>query len=610
MTLPEFDARLPKAFLAVSYAPGTERSHDGPGGDHRVLAAAAMLSGAPAWPRGPCTSIWLAGDVEHGSHERLTMLLARMPSGAALAKEIGGVIPNRAQGAPRIGAVVGRVLGKLTAPFAVVSGTEETGEVVAATDFLGYRHIYWYQGDRWAAVSTSSLALARCTGTEFDEEALAARCLLGFHIGDATPFAGVRKLGPGGICVLADGKVRLDRYDATSSLADGAEQRRPSDLAHDVADLLKRMGDEQIEQYPGLVLQLSGGLDSRVQLAAIPPGLRAGVQALTFTQRGSPDLPIARHLAATYKLDHQILSLDPIADFDPAVAHALVRRAAQRHDCTGDPSAQAVLDWAEGQLGTGPRIHGLGGETARGLYYPGQRQHETVRPELVNRLARWRLFTNEAIDPACVGPSRAKWWREITLAQLQKIFSDYNTDWLTATDNFYLWHRMARWSGPRLSVACVERILLGTMLHPEFIALTRACRPEYKRGSHFMAMVLRELDPALARIQLDSGYVPWELAETNLLARARSGTVTGRTVARKVYQRLSKTRRPDTGAQVVADRLLVHWRSQPGLLDELADVELIDHDWLAELLDGRRTANTATIGLLATLQVMKEAVTA
>jgi asparagine synthase (glutamine-hydrolysing) len=142
----------------------------------------------------------------------------------------------------------------------------------------------------------------------------------------------------------------------------------------------------------------------------------------------------------------------------------------------------------------------MGGEVARGFYYPGQRQQAAADRVLVDRLARWRLLTSEAVASGCLGPSLADWARERAFTRLREIITGYDCDWLTATDEFYLRERLARWAGLRLTVAGTEQTLLGSLLHPGFVAQARACPPEGKRGSRFMAMVLAELDPALARL--------------------------------------------------------------------------------------------------------------
>ena len=308
------------------------------------------------------------------------------------------------------------------------------------------------------------------------------------------------------------------------------------------------------------------------------------------------------------ELDHQEFSLDPISDLDPAVAYTMVRRAALRHDCSTDPVAQAVLDWSENQLGNNPRVHGAGGEFGRGFYYPGQWQHKTIGPALVNRLAKWRLFTNEPAETACMSQVGADWVREATLAQLRDVFYRYDRDWLSATGNFYLRERMVRWAGSRLSVASTERILLGSLMHPEFVALVHQCPPEYKRNSRFMAEVLHVLDPTLAGIPLDSRYVPNDLGSSDPGAQLRRYRITGLKVVDKARQRLLHSGRPGAGAQLLADRVLACWRSQPELLDGMTGLHLVDESWLSELLADQRGASAATIGFLASLQVMAEAI--
>lgn len=612
MALAEPPARLPQAFLAFSSAAGAAPDPRGPGGEFRVRVAAAMLTDAcPVAAGGGDTRVWLAGPWGPGARPGagFTALLSRLPYGAPGPGELGRILPDPRQHPLSAGPAAARVLASLTPPFAVVSCASPDRPVLAATDQLGHRHLYWCQGDGWAAMGTSSLALAYLAAAGLDRAALAVHSQLGFHLGCATPFGDVHKLGPGGLCALIAGTVRLGQYAGTCPPPAGGQppqaRRSPAwpDLARSAAGLLRGVGRDYLDQHPDLVLQLSGGLDSRIQLAAIPRARRAGLRAVTLDESGSPDTVIARQLAAADGLDHEIVPLEGLARLDPAEAALLVRRAALRHDCSGNPVAHAVLDWAERGLGRGPRIHGMGGEVARGFYYPGQRQQAAAGPALVDRLARWRLLTNEAVCPGCLGPDLAAWARERAVTRLREIITGYGCDWLTATDEFYLRERLARWAGLRLTVAGTEQTLLGSLLHPGFVAQARACPPEGKRGSRFMAMVLAELDPALARLPLESGYVPAALASAGAGARLQSQRVTRRKVASKVRQRLRRTGRPAAGAPALAAAVLACWRRDPGQLEGVAGTGMVDPGWLSGLLAGTRGADVTTVGFLANLQV-------
>lgn len=602
-------ARLPRAFLAVSRAAGTVYGPDAPGGEQRSCTAAACLTQAsPRVVGDGLTRVWLADQEPEetwtGPGGAFTALLTVDSPGAPRAAELGRLISAGAHDPVAIGPAAAGVLAGITPPFAVVSCAGPRCPVIAATDQLGLRHLYWYQGDGWAAVATSSLVLAYCAAADLDDEALATYGLLGFHLQSSTPFTGIHKLSAAGLCVLGAGTVQVSRY-ARPTLVPPAAQPVP-ELARSTASMLRELNTSYVEECPDLMLQLSGGLDSRVQLAAIPPAMRTGLHAITLHEPGGTDTAIARRLASHARLDHEVLPLDDIRGIDPADAHQLVRQAAIRHDCSGNPIALAVLDWSERRLGTGPRIHGMGGEIGRGFYYPGQRQQPAVQPMLVDRLARWRLMTNEAVTH-CFPAELARRARERVFAELRDIFAGYGCDWLTATDEFYLQERLVRWAGLRLTVAATERRLLGSLLHPGFVAGARACPPQHKRGSRFMAMVLAELDPELARLPLESGYVPATLAAVGVGARLQSQRVTGRKVASKVHQRLSRTGRDATGAPLLASQVLVHWRRDPASLDGVYRLGLVDPAWLNDVLSGVHQADVATIGFLTNLQVIAEA---
>lgn len=620
-------ARLPQAFLAVSTAPGAAPDPHGAGGDFRVREAAAMVTDAcPVTVGGGDTRVWLAGpgqqDSWAGPGAGFAVLLARLRRGAPGAGAISGLLPDPRREPLAASPAAARVMAGLTPPFAIVCCAGPDRPVLAATDQLGHRHLYWWQGDGWAAMGTSSLALAYLAAAGLDREAMAVYGQIGFHLGCATPFAGVHKLGPAGLCALVAGTIRLGDYGCPGlpprasqwprepgPQEPGAWERAPqavAELARATAGLLRGVGTDDLDQHPDLVLQLSGGLDSRIQLAAIPPARRAGIRAVTLDESGSPDSVIARQLALRDGLDHEVVALDGLASLGPDEAYQLARQAAIRHDCSGNPVANAVLDWAERRLGGGPRIHGMGGEVARGFYYPGQRQQAAAEPALVDRLARWRLLTNEAVAAGCLGPGLAGWARERAFARLREIITGYGCDWLTATDEFYLRERLARWAGLRLTVAGTEQTLLGSLLDPGFVAQARACPPEGKRGSRFMAMVLAELDPALARLPLESGYIPAALASGGAAARLQSQRVTRRKVASKVQQRLRRTGRHAAGAPALAAAVLAYWRREPGQLDGVAGTGMADPGWLSELLSGTRRADVATVGFLVNLQVIAE----
>jgi asparagine synthase (glutamine-hydrolysing) len=603
--------RLPLAFLAVSYEADLEPPPGEPGSESRVRTAAAMLTDGCPQQAGDGTQVWLHGGppwLLSRADGSFTAILSRSPCPVELTSRLGRLLARRRQHPVAIDREAAEVLSSITPPFAVVTSAGADGPVIAATDLMGCRHLYWCQGDGWAAISTSAIALACCAAAEPDPETIAVRSMLGFHLGTSSPFRDIYKLGPAGLAALANGQVRVTQYaDPWPDLArPPATAPATDELARHAARLLRSCGAWAADEFPDALLELSGGLDSRIQLAAIPPARRARLHAVTLETASTKDGAVGQRLAAMTGLDHRVLSLGPLAELAPADAWALVRRSAIRDDCSANPISHGVLDWVEAQLGTQPRIHGAGGETARGFYYLGQRQHPRVSPRLINRLARWRLLTNEAVDAACLGSDLAPWVRRTALAEVERVLISYQGDWLSATDEFYARERVVRWAGLRLSASSTERTVLSSLLHPDFVALARACPPSLKRNSRFVAMVLSGLDSNLARIPLDSGYVPARLAGPTLLGRAKSWPVTGRKVAHKIRQRATSSGQPGVGQAVLASLVLEHWRSEPHLLMAVPSTGLADGAWLSRLLDGNGQADPATVGYLANLVVMTD----
>lgn len=515
-------------------------------------------------------------------------------AGAGIALSLGP--RDHVKGALASGDLAGRLrsgegLGDVAAPYAAVLIDGET--ITAATDHLGLRHIYGVRGDGWAAISTSARLLARIAGAPLDREALGAYRLIGHHLGAATPYAGVTKLPAAHRWTLTGGRLHEAPYPVPVI-------EPVADPVRGTARMLREDVERSLDEHPGAVLQLSGGLDSRVLLAAVPAGRRRGLRTLTLSSPESRDHAIATRLAETYGLRRDVIDLGGLAGLDPAEAYDLVHRAALRSDGLGSPIAFAVLDWAEAQAPDEPRINGFGGEIARAFYYLAQRQHPRPTPALVDRLAKWRVFTLEPADPAMFDPEYAAETEAATLATLRSVFAAYDTDWLSATDEFYVRERAHRWIGATLSMACLRYVTLGPLLHPAFLAAARSLTPADKRGSRFNARVLMELDADLARVPLDTGIRPATLPARGPL---RSSSDFARRASRKVGQRIRRSGNPGVGVPTLTDLLVRHWRANPELLEPVAATGLVRGQWLDEMLSGAGRPAAATAAFLAILEV-------
>jgi asparagine synthase (glutamine-hydrolysing) len=174
-------------------------------------------------------------------------------------------------------------------------------------------------------------------------------------------------------------------------------------------------------------------------------------------------------------------------------------------------------------------------------------------------------------------------------------------DWLRATDDFYLYHRMHRWSGAHGTVAAVRRYAVNPMLDRRFIELALAVAPAEKRDSLLLGRLTTRLDPELAAIPLDSGLIPAGLGTRTIATRVAIGRVFARKAAGKVRQRLVGGRRAQLGASEMADLVLTHWRAEPAVVRPLYEVPFLNRQWLDGLLAGSHSAPATTVAFLVNL---------
>ncbi|GAB3744834.1 hemophore-related protein [Microlunatus parietis] len=491
----------------------------------------------------------------------------------------------------------GAALTDLLPPFAAAHRPAPGAPIMIAGDWLGFHQLYWWRGPGVSAVSTSARALSILAGGALDPAGLGAQALIGWQIGDATLFAGVHTFGPATIATLHRGGLDLRRYAEPPARPATAPQL--DEAVEAMAAILVQWQTAYLDDHPDAMLQLTGGHDSRILLAAIPEQRRAGIRALTLGNPDSPDVMIAAQLVERFGMAHQVYRLDEQRRPTPAETHALALAAARELECAASPLALAPLLLAESHLEQGHRLGGLGGEVARGFYYAGQPAHATTSPHLVDRLARWRLFSNEAVEADAFEPAFLDHARATTLGTLHGLFGP--GDWLRSTDDFYLMQRMHRWAGVHGTVAAIRRHYINPMFDRTFVELALAVAPGDKRDSMLLGRLMRRLDPELARVPLDSGLVPARLGTRSVFTRLSTGTVTARKMVRKVHQRVTRGRRAQLGAADAAALVLEHWRAEPAACEALYGVPLLRAGWLDRVLSGSTPAQPTTVAFLINL---------
>ena len=136
---------------------------------------------------------------------------------------------------------------------------------------------------------------------------------LGYPVGDATPFRGVRALGGDRELRSADGRVTVVRAGVQDEGPAGAEA-----VAGALAETVRPLGGAD----PPAELSLTGGKDSRLVAAALAAA-RVPFRARTHGFAGHPDVVVAGLIAATLGVEHTVTRPRPPGA--PDEAHVLGR---------------------------------------------------------------------------------------------------------------------------------------------------------------------------------------------------------------------------------------------------------------------------------------------
>ena len=488
-----------------------------------------------------------------------------------------------------------RALAVLLPPFAAVTADAHGATMVA--DSMGFRQLF--HSDPAASgppvLSTSALLAARVRGMRLDETAWAVQSLLGWQLGQRTLFDGIAKLAPGAAARLDAGveiAAAVPEDDTPVSLGEAVDR---------AAALLRTSLSALLDEHPDAVLQLTGGMDSRVLLSAIPPSRRRGLRAMTLGLPGNGDVDIAVRLAQRYGLRHEVHGLADLDAVTPDQAWEACRAAAVQLDGMSDPVALAALGFGERSFEQGVRISGLGGEVARGFYYVGRVDARPVTERQAAQLAAWRMFANESVEEGLLDEEFAAWARDTAISEV--VAALRGEDWFRATDSLYLRQRMQRWAGATDTAVAYRRIVVNPMLDHDFIGLAQRLDPRDKANSRFLASLQVRLDPELGEIPLEGRLPPVAYARPKRRQAAAKAALTGRKFARKAVQRLRRANRAPAGGGILSDRVVEHWRSHPELLERASQARFVRPAWIEAVVAGRVDPRPSSVAFLTNVIV-------
>jgi asparagine synthase (glutamine-hydrolysing) len=201
-----------------------------------------------------------------------------------------------------------RALAAVDGVFSLASFDAKAGELVLATDRLGFRPLYVTETADWLAYASRVGALLAIRDRTPPLDPIALRQFFAFDhlLGDRTWWQGIEVVPPGSLWRISATGRQARRYWTFDDIPSAPMP------AEEVIPEMARLWSQAVRQRrkPGLTpLLLSGGLDSRSLLAELRRQ-DAPVATITFGAPGCPDMVIARRCARLAGVPHEPRALD------------------------------------------------------------------------------------------------------------------------------------------------------------------------------------------------------------------------------------------------------------------------------------------------------------
>ncbi len=307
----------------------------------------------------------------------------------------------------------------------------------------------------WAAAVTGRLS-------EPDPVMVAAFLSLGYPVGAATPFRGVRALGAQRQLTVTGGRPVV-----TAARDEGAGAGSSEQVAAALVEAVQPLGERGVP----VELSLTGGKDSRLIAAALTAA-KVAFQARTHGFASHPDVIVAAMIASRLGLEHVVTEPRPAAPQQaPDEADLLARLRSAVLVSDGMLSAFENVGRPDPQVTTEPvQTGGHGGELLRGGYAPAawsDRQparawSEARGAELFRRMVTRRL---SLLRPAAAGEY---------LASLAPFAATLPRGPLRALDDFYLVNRAGRWSAAARQAYLIREPLVQPFFADRVVRAARA----------------------------------------------------------------------------------------------------------------------------------------
>ena len=402
-------------------------------------------------------------------------------------------------------------------PFCAFLRDQGADTMTILADRSALLHLYLREdpgGTVWASTSASSLA---SLGADFDLEAATEWATAGHFITGRTFFRGIRQLDCGEVLQLRPGAATT----RTNWVPSPREETSPASYREAVEEAVAAYSQHE----DGLFFELTGGIDSRLLLAA---RLRSGAHTRTWTvgQPGDVEMRTVEKLREVATFEHLLVS--PDAGF-AAELPQLIDEMHALADGEANVIIYTSLLVAFRELAGVRRtsVTGSNGELARAFYWRAiarGRDAGHVRGVVIDAVVRKifresgglrSVFRSDLPDPEA--PVREAVTDFILTSPLQRPSA--------ILDDFYLRTRMRRFAGRNISTTSLFCAQGVPYFAPSVVDVILGLPDSQKQDGRVVRETILDLSPRLASVPLASGdpVPPPSIAHPSRAARRATG---------------------------------------------------------------------------------------
>ncbi|MBN2569928.1 MAG: hypothetical protein JXB42_10915 [Deltaproteobacteria bacterium] len=207
--------------------------------------------------------------------------------------------------------------------FAAVVYDQPQGVIYLMTDRYGFKPLYW--GCTGSDLVWSSELKGFLGHVDFrikiDPVAVERFFDVGYLLQNRTWFDGVELMSPASVLAfrMADSRIDVSHYWSWNEIEPFVGTLREDELVEELGGLFEQAVRDRVKKDEKVGITLSGGLDSRAILAAVPCDFRP-LHAFTFGQEGCDEITIAEKAATIKRATHHALLLGPGNWLNPRIS--------------------------------------------------------------------------------------------------------------------------------------------------------------------------------------------------------------------------------------------------------------------------------------------------